>query len=282
VESVEEDTIVFAGGCLCCQMRDDVPRAVHRLLNRRDRVDHILVEASGVANPFDAAQPFAALAPAIAVDGVVGVIDAERLVALAQPDGSIDWADLAIDHVMAADIVVLNKVDLIADRLPLARQIVRDAVGRARLLEAVRANVATELVLGVGGSALPDAAGAHAHRHADYESWSFAPEHALSLEAFRRVVRELPTAVIRAKGVIHAAEQPHIRQIFQLVGTRATIEAGGPWPGDPQTAIVLIGERGALDIAELERRFDATVATAVSGAFRHARDGKGQAPRLGG
>jgi G3E family GTPase len=261
VESVDEDTIVFAGGCLCCQMRDDVPRAVHRLLDRADRPDHILVEVSGVANPFEAAKPFAALAPAIAVDAVVGVIDAERLVALAQPDGSIDWADLAIDHVMAADIVILNKVDLIPDRLPLARRIVRDAVGRARLLEAVRGNVATELVLGVG-AALPHAEGGRGHRHAEYESWSFAREQPLSLEAFRRMVRELPTAVIRAKGVIYAAEQPETRHIFQLVGTRATVEAGGAWAGEPRTAIVVIGQRGALDVAELERSFDSTRAAA--------------------
>jgi len=262
VESVDEDTIVFAGGCLCCQIRDDVPRAVHRLLDRPDRPDHILVEASGVANPFEVAKPFAALAPAIAVDAVVGVIDAERLVALAQPDGSIDWADLAIDHVMAADIVVLNKVDLIPDRLPLARRIVRDAVGRARLLEAVRGHVATELVLGVGGSALPLADGSRGHRHGEYESWSFAPEQPLSLEAFRRMVRELPTAVIRAKGIVYAAEQPETRHIFQLVGTRATVEAGGAWAGEPRTAIVVIGQRGALDLAELERRFDSTLSAA--------------------
>src|SRR5439155_1055958 len=136
--------------------------------------DHIVVEASGVANPFDAAKPLADLAPVVEVDGVVGVIDAERLVALEQPDGSIDWTDLAIDHVMAADIVVLNKVDLVEeDGLELARGLVRKAVGRARVLEAVHAEVPIELVLGVGGSETPAADHEHEHGHPEYESWSF-------------------------------------------------------------------------------------------------------------
>jgi G3E family GTPase len=261
VESVDEDTITFAGGCMCCQIRDDVPQAVYRLLNRAERPDHIVVEASGIANPFDAAKPIAELAPVVEVDGVVGVVDAERLVALEQPDGSIDWTDLAIDHVMAADIVVLNKVDLVEEQgLDLARDLVRKAVGRARVLEAVHAEVPIELVLGVGGTEAGGSEDEHDHGHPEYESWSYSSEQPLSLEAFRAAVRALPVSVIRGKGVLYVAERPAERHVFQLVGTRSTVEAAGAWPGQPRSELVLIGPKGGLDTAELERSLAATVA----------------------
>jgi G3E family GTPase len=254
VESVVEDMITFAGGCMCCQIRDDVPQAVFRLLNRADRPDHIVVEASGIANPFDAAKPLAELAPAVEIDGVVGVIDAERLTALEQADGSIDWTDLAIDHVMAADIVVLNKVDLVEeDGLVLARDLVRRAVSRARVIETVQAQVPTDLVLGVGGSLVEEDGNDHEHGHPEYESWSYTAAAPLSAEAFKTAVRELPVSVIRGKGILHVAERPNERHVFQLVGTRTTLEPAGPWTQPPRTELVMIGPKGALDTAELAR-----------------------------
>jgi G3E family GTPase len=255
IESVDEDTITFTGGCMCCQIKDDVPQAVARLLNRADAPDHLVIEASGVANPFDAAKPLQALPSLVTLDGVVGVIDAERLLAVDQADGSVDWTDLAIDHVMAADIVVLNKVDLVDERgLDRARELVREAVSRARLLETVQADVPTELVLGVGGA---ESVGDddHVHEHARWESWTYSSPDPLSLEAFRGLVKELPTTVVRGKGFVHAAERPDERMVFQLVGTRTTVTPGGPWRGEPRTELVLIGPEGALDRAELDRLF---------------------------
>jgi G3E family GTPase len=254
VESVDEDTITFAGGCMCCQIRDDVPQAVARLLDRPERPDHLVVEASGVANPFDAAKPLSQLQPLVTLDGVVGVIDAERLVALERPDGSLDWTDLAIDHVMAADIVVLNKVDLVPPtRLDLAREIVRQAVSRARVLEAVHADIPAELVLGVGGSETSKAEhDDESHRHGAFASWSFTSEQPLSLTAFREAVKALPTSVIRGKGVLYAAEHREEPLVFQLVGTRTSLTPGGRWTSEPRTDLVLIGPEGGIDAGLLQ------------------------------
>jgi G3E family GTPase len=255
IESVDEDTITFTGGCMCCQIKDDVPQAVARLLSRPDAPDHLVIEASGVANPFDAAKPLEAIPSLVTLDGVVGVVDAERLLAVDKEDGSVDWTDLAIDHVMASDIVVLNKVDLVDERgLERARQLVREAVGRARLLETVEADVPTELLLGVGG-AVEVADDDHVHEHAQWESWSYSSPEPMSLERFRAIVKELPTTVVRGKGFVHAADRPGERMVFQLVGTRTTVTPGGPWHGEPRTELVLIGPEGSLDREELERLF---------------------------
>jgi len=261
VESVDEDTMVFAGGCMCCQIRDDLPRAVARLLSRSE-IDHLVVEASGVANPFEAAKPLMALAPAVGLNGVIGVIDAERLVAIEGPDGGIDWADLVVDHVMAADIVVLNKVDLLTEsELARARELARGAVTKARLLEAVRARVPVEMVLGLGptGRTVTPRADDHAHRY--FDSWSFASEAPFDLQRFRRAVAALSASVIRGKGrVLISCDGTVTPMLFQLVGTRVEIAA---WTGDrggSHTEIVLIATAGGLDEAELHARFVACTA----------------------
>jgi G3E family GTPase len=258
VESVDEDTIAFAGGCMCCQIRDDVPRAVARLLARSEQIDHLVVEASGVANPFEAAKPLIALGPAIGLNGVIGVIDAERLVSIEHPDGEIDWADLVVDHVMAADIVVLNKVDLLTEReLERARELARGAVTQARLLEAVQARVPVELLLGPGPRTRTVSSGTGGHARHDFDSWSFQSEAPFDLERFRRAVGSLPATVVRGKGRIQITNDGTVTPVlFQLVGTRVEIAA---WTGDrggSHTKLVLIATTGALDVTELQARFE--------------------------
>ncbi len=262
VESVDEDTIAFAGGCMCCQIRDDVPRAVARLLARSDRIDHLVVEASGVANPFEAVKPLAALGPPIGLNGVIGVIDAERLVSIQQANGEIDWTDLVVDHVMAADIVVLNKVDLLTPaELARARELVRGAVSQARLLEAVRARVSVDLLLGLDSRTLTLAPEVDEHIHHPFESWSFASAAQFDVERFRRAVRSLPATVVRGKGcVLITGDASPTPMLFQLVGARVEI---GAWPGErggSRTQLVLIATAGGLDPAELQARFEACAA----------------------
>jgi G3E family GTPase len=259
VESVDEETITFAGGCMCCQIRDDFPRAVARLLARSSGIDHLVVEASGVANPFEAAKPLTEFGDPLALAGVVGVVDAERLVAIEQPGGQIDWADLVVDHVMAADVVVLNKVDLVTEaELTRARELARGAVSRARLIEAVQARVPTELILGLDSPPVGDRS--DAHEAPPFDSWSFQSERPLDLERFREVVASLPVTVVRGKGVVIVRDGDPV--VFQLVGTRVEV---GPWTGGrsaARTELVLIGAAGGLDPAELDARFGTCVARA--------------------
>jgi G3E family GTPase len=121
--------------------------------------------------------------------------------------------------------------------------------------------VPSELVLGVGGSETPAAGHDHdGHHHAAFESWSYASDRPLSLEAFRAAVRDLPTTVIRGKGILHVDEHPAERLVFQLVGTRTTITPAGRWASEPRTELVLIGPEGGLDEPALERLL-ATCAT---------------------
>lgn len=274
VESLDENTVALAGGCMCCEIRDDVPRAVSRLLARADRLDHLLVEASGVSNPFEAARPLVQLAPAIALEGVIGVVDAERLVSIEGSDGHVDWSDLVIDHVMAADIVVLNKVDLVTDaQLARARELAREAVSRARLLEAIHAQVPVELLLGTDHrlrAELPAPAG---HTHPGYEAWRFCSAIPLHADRFRETLRSLPPTVIRGKGsiVVTGRRGSTERLLLQLVGSRVEL---GPWPAPsgtetvatrpdaPRTDLVLIGPHGGLDPDQLQARLEACVATA--------------------
>ncbi|MCP3858349.1 MAG: GTP-binding protein, partial [Phycisphaeraceae bacterium] len=112
VVGVEGDDIVsLANGCVCCTIREDLVEACLELLKRTDPPEVLIVETSGVSDPFEVARTFddPELQRIFAIGNLISVVDAEQLPNLL--DGDI--AALARAQVTAADLVVLNKVDLV-------------------------------------------------------------------------------------------------------------------------------------------------------------------------
>lgn len=80
----------------------------------------------------------------------------------------------------------------------------------------------------------------------------------LSVPELREVIRKLPGAVYRCKGIICAADNPTERSLLQAVGRRSSVSSLGPWDGaPPRSDIVVIGAEGAFDADELQSVFDA-------------------------
>src|SRR5262245_23000440 len=102
------DTVALANGCLCCSIGDSLAETVLRLLERADRFDHIVVEASGVADPGRIAD-LAVLEPRVIRDGGAAVVAAWDVRARAA-DRRV--GDTVVRQVKAADLLVLNKVDI--------------------------------------------------------------------------------------------------------------------------------------------------------------------------
>lgn len=281
VVGVEGETVTLSNGCICCTIRDDLLRAVLTLLQREDRPEYIIVEASGVSDPMAVAMTFRLpeLAPLVRLDSVIAVVDADQLLDLSDHD-----AMLAYDQIAVADIVILNKIDLITpEYLAQVEAEIYRLVPDTRILRATYARVPPELLLGVGqfeverlhqrarrdihvhAAGQPDDDG-HDHHHDHdhslvYSTWNFTASKPFVLDRLKDALDALPLTVYRAKGVIWLHEYPQEMAVFHLVGKRASLYLAGPW-GDqtPRSQLVLIGQHGTLNPAELDLHFEAALA----------------------
>jgi G3E family GTPase len=111
---VESDVISLANGCICCTIREDLAATVLETINRPERPEYILLEASGVADPSAIILTFGAdcFRDRIRLDSIICVVDAEQVLAVPE------LMELKIRQIAFADLTILNKVDLVdrADR----------------------------------------------------------------------------------------------------------------------------------------------------------------------
>ncbi len=173
VVGVEGETVNLSNGCICCTIRGDLLKETLKLLRREDPPEYIIIETSGVSDPIAVANTFLApeIKPLARLDSILVVVDAGHILTLDEEN-----LGLALDQIAVADIVVLNKVDLvtaeeleeiktdlmrrIAPRVKMRKaslnvvDIKTDLVGRtvpeARILEVTYGQAPLELVLGVG------------------------------------------------------------------------------------------------------------------------------------
>ena len=277
VES-EGDVINLANGCVCCNIRDDLVAAVTQVMTRPERPEYILLEASGVADPSGIALTFMdeGMRDRIRLDSIMCVVDAEQIFA------APEMMELKLRQVAFADMLILNKVDLVTpEEIERIKAWLDDRFHRYRLVETSGGNVPLEILLSVGRfdpsqldatppheqpSHPPDCddpdCGHHAHGHRNdhaqvFRTWSYETEEPLSLEALRETARKLPASIYRCKGVVHTAEEPGRRVILQVVGKRVDIAVGDEWNGrEPRTRIIAIGAHDGVDGAALREVFD--------------------------
>lgn len=284
VVGVESDTVNLANGCICCTIRDDLLASVLDLLGRPEPPEYILIETSGVSDPVSVAMTFMLpdLHSLVEVDSILTVLDADEVLELTGAN-----ALLAMDQVLAADMVVLNKIDLVSpERLEEVRSWVRQIAPNARIFETTFGQIPLELALGVGrfdpavlarqardvhvhseGSE-PEHEHHHKHDHSlVFSSWSYESQRPFDLKAIREVIRELPVSIYRAKGILYLADSPSRRGILHLAGKRARLTLGEPWGMElPRSQIVLIGSHGSIEPQQLQKRFESALAKNVPSA----------------
>ncbi len=266
VETDVEDMVNLSNGCICCTIQGDLLAALDKLVRRDDPPDYIVVEASGVADPIDIGLTLRAVS-SVRIDSVITVIDAEQIYTLQH-----DYAVLAMNQVGMADIVIINKIDLVTDgQLQRVRDYVHRIVKDARILETVQCQVPIELLLNVGQyddqriltTSTQDVhvheVGAQDHSHHDhsliFDTWSWVNKEPVSLKALQRFIKSLPASVYRAKGVFYLADDPEHRAILQVVGRRVNLEMGEPWGETPPSSqFVLISAHGGVDHEVLQEQ----------------------------
>jgi G3E family GTPase len=144
----EEELFEMNNGCICCSVRGDLIRILGRLLKRKDRLDGILIETTGLANPAPVAQTFFTddeMRRNFRLDAVVTVVDAKHV------GSHLDCDDESVKQLAFADVVLLNKTDLVtAPELEALEVRIRGINAVARIHRTRDCNVALDQVLDIG------------------------------------------------------------------------------------------------------------------------------------
>ncbi len=252
---IEADGVLrLENGCVCCSLSNGLANALHLVSQREMSPEHVLIEASGVSDPQRIAC-YGHVAPFLP-DGVVVVADAETVREKCQ-DQFV--GDSVQRQLKSADLVVLNKIDLVIEpERATLRAWLESVAPQARLVEARFGDIPADVIAGLAPR--PVLPSAEPGSHPEYESWSFASVSPLCEQALRACLEGWPDAVLRAKGVLYLAEEPTRRYVFQRMGRRWTLTPHRAWlPQEkPATELVLIALAGQCEggqlVKELESR----------------------------
>lgn len=247
-DDVDENTIELTNGCICCTINDDFADAVYRILTRRERIDYLIIETTGVANPLPIALTFLGtdLRDFTHLDSIVTVVDAETF----NPKEHYE-SDVALDQIFCGDIIVLNKTDLVShEKANKTEDFLRSVKEGARILRSEYGKVPLSLLLDVNLSdpgffneslANIDVGSQHLNNDG-FMSVSFQSNRPIALKKFQQFLDyQLPENVFRAKGILWFEDSP-LRHVFQLSGKRFSID-DSEWITPQKNQMVLIGRK---------------------------------------
>jgi cobalamin biosynthesis protein CobW len=277
----EDDIIELANGCLCCTVADDFVPTMERLIQRAEPPEHILIETSGLALPKPLLKAFnwPSVRSRVTVDGVITVVDgpavtagrfADDLDAIARQraqDPSLEHdnplAEVYEDQLMCADMVVLNKTDMMTSdaRDRVIRQITEQLPRAVKLVPAREGRIDPAVLLGLSAAAEDDLAArpSHhdaedgAHEHDDFESFVVAVPETDTPDALIARLARVAAAhdVLRIKGFLAVAGKP-LRLAVQGVGARFRQSYDRAWaPGEARQGHVVVIGRTGLDRAAI-------------------------------
>ena len=271
----EDDIVELANGCICCTVADDFVPTIEALLARDRPPEHIVIETSGLALPKPLVKAFnwPEIRTRVTVDGVVAVIDAaavadgrfapdpEAVAAQRAADAALDHdtplEEVFEDQLLCADIVILNKTDLLdAESLARVHGEVRARLNRAvKVVPTAHAAIDAAVLLGLGAAAENDLAVRPSHHdglgqdhdHDDFESFTITLGPVDDPEALHHRIKAAGEAhgILRMKGFVHVSGK-EMRHVVQAVGTRIQRYYDRPWrAGEARLSrLVVIGEKG--------------------------------------
>ncbi len=279
----EDDIIELNNGCICCTVADDFIPTMERLLERENRPDHIVIETSGLAlpQPLVAAFNWPGIKTQVTVDGVVTVVDSAAVAAgrFADDHDALDAqraADDELDHespleelfedqLTAADLIILNKADLLdGGALASVRETVANTISRKpKIVESHGGDVPASVLLGLGIGTESDIANRkshhelehengedHHHDHDEFESfvvdYGAVTDPAAFADGLKQVIGDHD--ILRVKGFADVPGKP-MRLVIQAVGSRVETYFDRPWKSDEErtTKLVVIGLHDEMD-----------------------------------
>ncbi len=239
IEAQDEDIISIAGGCVCCSYGNDLTLALMDLAKLDPAPDHVVLEASGVALP-GAIAASVSLLQGYTLDGIIVLTDVETVMEQAS---DVYIGDTIERQLIDADLVVLNKTDLISDdELQGVSKWMRDKAPRAETICSRHGAVAPAILLQSflsqdrGDLMLP------AHDADVLKSQAFTIEEAVDVEKLAEGLASRDLGLLRAKGFVDPIVG--VRCAIQVVGRRWSVEDASP---DAPLGLVTIGRQSTFD-----------------------------------
>ena len=270
----EDDVMELANGCICCTVADDFLPTMEKLLNRAEPPDHIVIETSGLALPKPLVKAFnwPEVRSRVTVDGVVAVVDApavrdgrfaddpDKVQAARENDDNIDHhsplEEVFEDQLLCADLVLLNKADLMTDGdKPAVRAILdREIRKGVKVVETTKGNIDLGVLLAMSAAVEDDLDqrpshhdGDDDHDHDDFDSFQIALGDIADPDALEERIKAATVAhdILRIKGFVNVPGKP-MRHVIQAVGPRVERYFDRPWlDTEPRRSeLVVIGLAG--------------------------------------
>lgn len=239
--SVDENIVQLGNGCICCTINQSLVDAVHKIVNRGESVDYLLVETTGIADPLPIMLSFMSteLQEVTRLDAVLTVVDAESFT----PNHYDSQA--ALNQLIFGDIILLNKTDLVAPEIvDELEDFIRSTKPEARIMLTQYGEVPLPFILDVEfNNSSPDLTPFNSthdhstdHQHSDhlendgfvvvsFESNSLPNklrQCPLDLPKFQNFLDHLSPNVYRAKGIVWF-QGSQLRHVFQLSGQRCAM-----------------------------------------------------------
>ncbi|MEO1093480.1 MAG: GTP-binding protein [Cyanobacteria bacterium J06638_28] len=265
VIDADEEIFEMNNGCICCTVRGDLIRIIGNLMKRRDKFDHLVIETTGLADPAPVIQTFFVdedMQGQLNLDAVVTVVDAKHI--------HDHWeADEAQEQIAFADVILLNKTDLVSEAdLEALEARIHSMNAMAKVYRTRDAAIEMESILGVNAFDLnralevdPDFLGEDAHEHDDtVGSIALVEAGELDGEKLNAWLSELLQTrgpdIFRTKGILNIAGEDQ-RFVFQGVHMLFDGRADRPWKPteNRKNELVFIGRN--LNEAQLREDFRA-------------------------
>ncbi|BAQ63017.1 putative metal chaperone [Geminocystis sp. NIES-3708] len=263
VISTDEEIFEMNNGCICCTVRGDLMRIIGNLLKRRDKFDHLVIETTGLADPAPVIQTFFVdedLKSELLLDAVVTVVDTKHI--------HQHWdADEAQEQIAFADIVLLNKIDLVTlDELEDLKKRIREMNAIAKIYPTENANINMNNLLGIRAFDLekaleidPNFLSEDAHEH-DESVYSVAIIESGELDLdklynwMEQLLRTQGPDIFRMKGILNVSQMDD-RVVFQGVHMLFDVTIDRPWKPEEtrKNELVFIGRN--LDEKQLKEDF---------------------------
>ena len=278
-----EDMIELNNGCICCTINGELLNTVSKVLERPEKIDYLIVETTGLADPLPVAMTFAAgnLREKVRLDSIITLVDAENF------NFDIEKSNVAYSQILYGDILLLNKCDLVNEgHLKKIENRINEIKKEPRILRSINSEVGLQTIMSVGlfetdtfqfqenkknisnkshdHSSHSHDHSSHSHDHSSHShdlsnniegftSVSFKSSEPFSLRKFQYFLdNQISKNVFRAKGILWFKESER-KHIFHLSGKRFSLD-DEEWTKVKSNKIVLIGKD--LDHQTIKNQLD--------------------------
>ena len=264
--SADQTMVELSNGCICCTINESLVDSVYDVLERPDKIDYLVIETTGVADPLPIMMTFVGteLKNLTRLDSVLGVVDVDAF------DPQMLDSEAYTNQLLYSDVLLLNKCDLVSEEtISLIEQQIGEIKNDARLLQCSLGNIdeATDTlplsaILDIGlsdANTIAEAAGTPEKVSSEHVvrdrfiSIPFFSDRPFELSKFEHFLyHQLSENIFRAKGILWFEGQPK-RYIFQLAGKRCSLQPDSR-QRPSQNQIVLIGRQ--LDVLKIHQQLN--------------------------